>query len=203
MDSAQPPIKRRKIAIDQSPPAREVDVANFSQATVKLSPDSKKRFEDARLQAVLALSNTALQTKDWVLAMYIKIMAQLLEGAEDPTRALLFCKGYLEDMLDMETIIADFTTELKKKNRLPKKKLKKNDRRRIISYICHVNRVIFDIAQSFGGDRVFRDLFIWPTIEIRREGTIDVLRDPRIDEVLHKQGLEPDSVVWSFSDPSK
>ena len=93
VDSPPPPIKRRKIAIDQSPPAREVDVAIFSQANVNLSPDSKKRFEDARKQAVLALSNTALQAEDCVLAMYIKVMAQLFEGADDPTRPLLFCKG--------------------------------------------------------------------------------------------------------------
>lgn len=199
-----PPIKRRKIAIDHSPPAREVDIANFCQANVKLSPDSKKRFKDARKQAVLALSNTALETKDSVLAMYIKVMAQLLEEADDPTRALLFCKGYLEDMHGMKTIIANVATEFRK---TPKKQLKKVDRRRIISYVSHVNRVIFDIAQSFGGDRVFRDLFIWPTIEIQSEGNgkqeIDVLRDPRIDKVLHKQGLEPISVVWSFGDQSE
>lgn len=181
-------------------------MANFSQATVRLSPDSKKRFENARTQAALALSNTALETKDCVLAMYIKVMAQLFEGADDPTRALLFCKGYLEDMHDMKTIIADFTTEFKN-TRTPKKELKKVDRRRIISYVCHVNRVIFDIAQSFGGDRVFQDLFIWPTIEVESERNakqeIDVLRDGRIDKALHEQGFEPVSVVWSFGDQSE
>lgn len=202
VDSPPPPIKKRKIAINQSPPAREQDLANFSQANVKLHPDSKKRFEDARRQAVLALGNTALQTEDCVLAMYIKVMAQLFEGADDPTRALLFCKGYLEDMHGMETIIADFTTEF---TRTPKKQLKKVDRRRIISYVCHVNRVIFDIAQSFGGDRVFRDLFIWPTIQIEGNAKqeIDVLRDPRIDKVFDEQGLKPLSVVWSFGDQSE
>ena len=203
VDSQPLPIKRRKIAID-SPPAREEDIANFSQATVNLSPDSKKRFKDARKHAVLALSNTALQTKHSVLAMYVKVMAQLLEGADDPTRALLFCKRYLEDMHNMKTIIANFETEVKN---TPTKRLRKVDRRRIISYVCHMNRVIFDIAQSFGGDRVFRDLFIWPTIEIQSKGNrqeeIDVLRDPRIDEVLHEGGLEPISVVWSFGDQSE
>ena len=153
---------------------------------------------------MLALSNTALQTEHSVLAMYVKVMAQLLEGADDPTRALLFCKRYLEDMHDMKTIIANFETEVK--NTLTKR-LRKVDRRRIISYVCHVNRVVFDIAQLFGGDRVFRDLFIWPTIEIQSKGNgkeeIDVLRDPRIDEVLHGEGLEPITVVWSFGDQSE
>lgn len=196
MDSPRP-IKRRKIVIDNSPAAKE-DVAIFAQANVMLSPDSKERFKDARREAVLALSNTALETKDRVLAMYIKVMAQLLEGADDPTRALLFCKGYIEDMHGMETIKADFETEFKN---TPKKLFTQatETSRNIISYVYDVNRVIFDIAQSFGGDRVFRDLFIWPTIEIEIENKkeeIDVLRDPRLDRVLG----EKSSVVWSFDD---
>lgn len=203
VDSPAPSIKRRKI--DHSSPAREVDVAYFFQANVKLSPDSKKRFKDARKQAVLALSNTALKTKDSILAMYIKVMAQLLEGAGDPTRALLFCKGYLEEMHGMKTIIANFKSEFKKGGI---KRLRSCCKRRnIIRSVCHVNRVVFDIAQSVGGDKVFRELFIWPTIKIKSERRgkeeIDVLRDPRIDEVLREQGLEPSSVIWSFGDQSE
>jgi len=197
MDSPRP-IKRRKIVIDNRPAARE-DVAIFAQANVKLSPDSKERFKDARREAVLALSNTALETKDSVLAMYIKVMAQLLEGADDPTKALLFCKGYIEDMHGMKTIKANFKTEFKE---ISKKNLKRPNetRRNIISYVYHVNRVVFDIAQSFGGDRVFRDLFIWPTIEIEikdKKEEIDILRDSRLDRVL---GAEKSSVVCSFGD---
>lgn len=195
MDSPRP-IKRRKIVIDNRPAARE-DVAIFAQANVKLSPDSKERFKDARREAVLALSNTALKAKNSVLAMYVKVMVQLLEGADDPTRALLFCKGYIEDMHGMETIKANFQTEFEKTG--PRKRLKKETRRNIISYVYLVNRVVFDIAQSFGGDRVFRDLFIWPAIEIEinknKKEEIDVLRDPRLDGFLGEKMIP---VVWSF-----
>ncbi|XP_020608351.1 uncharacterized protein LOC110046978, partial [Orbicella faveolata] len=204
VDSPEPPPKRRKI--DHSPSERKDDVAKFSQANaVKLSSHSKERFKKAREHAMLAKSDPTLKPEDKILATYITIMAQLLESSDDPERALHSCKWHLEQMHRVEPIIANFKTEFQGEG--IGKRLSDVERRQVIWLVCLVNRLVFDIAQSLGGDRVFRDLFIWPTIEIqskkRGKEEIDVLRDSRLDKVVHKQGLEPISVVWSFGDQSE
>jgi len=198
VDSSEPP--RKKMKVYQSPPAGKFDVADFPEASkVTLSPDAKENFKDARKNAVSAMNNTALKTMYRILATYIRVMAQLLEKADDPERALLLCRENLKTLHSMETIRANFKTELT--GNFAERKLKVVDRRKVIRLVYHVNRFVFDIAQMVGGSRVFQDLFIWPTIEIksRRNGKeeIDVLRDSRVGRILLEK-MSP--VVWSFGD---
>ena len=130
--------------------------------------------------------NTALkyrcEVKDRSLATYIMTMAQLIEGVDDPERALLFCKGNLEEMHRTKTIIANFNTEVIK--RRIKYLLKRCKRREIIWLVCHVNRLVFDVTLLVGREMVFRELFVWPTTEIQSERNgkeeIDVLCDFQI-----------------------
>jgi len=75
----------------------------------------------------------------------------------------------------------------------------KDERRKIISSVCHVNRVIYDVSLT-----VRKDVSFWisPVVDIGEE-KVDPLRDRRVAEVMRKQDMEhccvePWSHVWSF-----
>ena len=71
----------------------------------------------------------------------------------------------------------------------------KDERAKIISSVCHVNRVIFDVTQAVGKEEPF---WMWPAVDTE-EGNIDPLRDGRVVEVLRKQGMEHCFVApWLF-----
>lgn len=64
-----------------------------------------------------------------------------------------------------------------------------------------MNRVVFDIAQLVGGERVFQELFLWPCIEIRKENereVVDPLRDQRLRKSLQSVNKEDCCVIQSF-----
>ena len=78
-----------------------------------------------------------------------------------------------------------------------KARFNKDGRGKIISSVCHVNRVIFDVTQAIGKEVPF---WMWPTVDTE-EGNIDPLRDERVVEVLRKQGMEHcfvEIAPWSF-----
>jgi len=74
----------------------------------------------------------------------------------------------------------------------------KEGRGKIISSVCHVNRVIFDVTQTVGKEEP--TLCMWPTVDTE-ERNIDPLRDERVLEVLGKQGMEyclVEIATWLF-----
>lgn len=176
------------------------DVESFYEGNVKLSPTTKERFVNARLRAGDALGNQKLEIMDSILAYYVKVMATLLEDADaDPSRALLLCKDYLEKLNSMEAVSENFAIEIRS-SPFKKSAHGNSDRRNIIWSVCHVNRVVFDIAQLVGGERVFRELFIWPCIKIGRNEReeVDPLRDQRLIKPLHSEGKKDCYVIRSF-----
>ena len=69
----------------------------------------------------------------------------------------------------------------------------KDERRRIISTVCQVNRAIYNATQAVG-----RDALIWPFVDIG-EDKVDPLRDGRISKVLQNVNMEHCCVTpWSF-----
>ena len=73
----------------------------------------------------------------------------------------------------------------------------KDERKKIISDVCHVNRVIFDVSETVG-----QVVHVWtsPTVDIG-EDKVDPLRDERVAKVLRKQGMEHCCVTpWSFGE---
>lgn len=187
-----------------------VELETYFKGNFKLSSTTKERFANARIRAGDALGNQNLETMDKILAYYLKVMATLLEDVNtaDPSRALLLCKDYLKQLNSMKAISDIFNTEISGlpqwKERLMPGTPGKTQRLNIIWSVCHVNRVVFDIAQLFGGERVFRETFIWPCIEIRGNEwkEVDPLRDQRLIEVLRSAGKEDSkedcSVIQSF-----
>lgn len=122
-------------------------------------------------------------------------MAQLLE-TEDPNRGIMFCVDYLQNLHSRQDVAQIFEDECYGS---PFKRSRKG--RDIVWSVFHLNRVVFDVVQLVGGDEVFRELFIWPVINIgkNRSNEIDPLRHSRVHEVLRKEHEPEDcSVVWSF-----
>ena len=154
-------------------------------ATRKLSA-AKERFKDARREATRAFKNEGLKTSDRILAMKYRVMATILETVDNPADALAPCRVCVEELNSLLAVQNNFDVQLKTGIQAVKSLLGKEERREIISSVCHVNRVIYDFTRTFGGDARF---WIWPTVETRGN-KINPLYDARVTNVLVQQGME-------------
>ena len=162
-------------------------------ATRALS-DAKDRFKDARRKATEAFSNEALTTADRILAMQYRVMATLLEKVDNPGEALAACRLCLEELHSMPVVQKSFSVQLKQGFR---SFFNKVERRDIISSVCRINRVIFDIRR-LAGPREGEEFSIWPCIDIGGE-KVDPVCDQRLVGSSHKLGIEHFCVSpWSF-----
>ena len=163
-------------------------------ATRKLST-AKKRFEDARREATKAFKNEGLKTSDRVLAMKYRVMATILETVDNPADAVGPCGVCVKELNSLPAVQNNFHVQLKTGIQAVRSLLSKEERREIISSVCHVNRVIYDVTRTFGGDT---HLWIWPTVDTG-DNRINPLYDARLTKVLLHQGMEHCCVTpWSF-----
>lgn len=153
--------------------------------------DAKKRFDGARWKATEAFNNEALTPSDRLLAMAVRLMATILEKAENPANALAACRSGLEELHLIPFVRMNFSVELSKG---VKSKLKTEERRQIISSVCQINRIIYNVAQMVGEKE---GLFHWPCVEFGNE-KVDPLRDSRVANMLRKVDMGDCSVAWSF-----
>ena len=165
--------------------------------------DSNDCFKNAREQASLAFHNTDLSPEKGILAVYIRIMARLLEKADDPARALISCKQYIEEMHALEEIKSNFCLKLhgspitKQLRRVVSTEHRLRD---IISSVYQVNRIVFGITQMIG---VSTHFFVWPTVICKcGSAEVDPLRDLRFSETLRKEDVNMD-VLWTFDEKDK
>jgi len=164
--------------------------------------DSAKRLFNEARQLTNNAVNANLKTADRIVAMKFLVNSTLL-GADDTTEALTLCKGFLEKVHSWEDVKSDFETEVTKSFR--RKDLRRRERRKIISSVCELNRIVFDVVQMAGGEEHRQKFFVWPCIEIKTgqvKEKIDPLRDSRLREALREESKdnehEDSSVVWSF-----
>ena len=156
---------------------------------------AKKRFEDSRRKATEAFKNEALETSDRILAMQYRVMATILETVDNPEHAIAPCRVCLKELNSLPAVQKNFDVQLKKSLQAAISLFGKDERRKIISSVCHVNRFIYDVTQTVGKDLSF---WMWPAIDIG-EDKVDPLRDERVAKVLCKQGMEHCLVTpWSF-----
>ena len=162
-------------------------------ATRKLS-SAKERFKDARRKATEAFANEALEISDRILAMQYRVMATILETVDNPADAVAPCKVCIEELHSLSAVQNSFNVQLKKGIQAVRGLFSKEERREIISSVCHVNRVIFDITLAVGKGL---SVSIFPVIDTGKE-KVEVLCDERVTKVLRKQGMEHCCVPWSF-----
>ena len=151
-------------------------------ATRKLST-AKKRFEDARREATRAFKNEGLKTSDRILAMKYRVMATILETVDNPADAVAPCGVCVKELNSLSAVQNSFDVQLKTGIQKVRGLFGKEERREIIWNVCHVNRVIFDIALALGR------LNFSPSVDIG-ENRVIPLCDVRIKDVLLKHGKE-------------
>ena len=177
---------------NELPFTRELRKMNLNSLNeIEAILDAKKRFDDARRRATDAFNNAVLTPLDRILAMGVRLMATLLEKVDNPVSALDACISGLNELHSMPFVTENFSVELQKGI---KSRLSKDERRQIISFVCQVNRTIYDFASLVSTKEV---LSFWPCVEIANE-RVDPLRDSRMANMLRKLDMGDFSLAWSF-----
>ena len=174
---------------------RKLEIADLDESALEALSKAKKRFEDSRRKATEAFANEALEAADRILAMQYRVMATVLETIDNPEHAIEPCRVCLEELNSLSAVQKSFNVQLKKGIQALRGLVGKDERRKIISSVCHVNRVIYDVTHTVGKGV---HLWVWPAIDIG-EDKVDPLRDGRLANVLREQGMEHCYVTpWSF-----
>ena len=172
----------------------KLELTDLDKSAMEALSKAKKRFEDSRKEATRAFKNEALATSDRILAMQYRVMATILETVDNPEHAIAPCRVCLKELNSLSPVQKNFNVQLKKGLQAAMSLVGKEERRKIICSVCHVNRFIYDVLQIVGKDVYF---WIWPAVDIG-EDKVDPLRDSRVAKVLRKQDMEHCYVPWSF-----
>ena len=167
--------------------AEDLEALNAASLDEEALADAKKRFEDAPREATKAFNNESLSPSDRILAMSVRLMMTILEKVENPARALAACRSGLEELHLMPFVRENFNVEITKG---VKSKFKTDERRQIISSVCQINRIIYDVSLVVDEKE---SLLLWPCVEIGNEKV-----DP-----LRKLDISNCSVTWSFGQEGK
>ena len=171
---------------------RKLELSSLDESAARKLGSAKKRFAEARLEAIKAFSNEALKLPDRLLAMQYRLMATILETVDNPTDALAACRVCLDELHQVPAVKEYFKVELEEGLRL-RARFNKDERRQIIFSVCHANRVIYDVMNMLGSVK----RWTLPYVETGKE-KVDPLRDERVVKALKKQGNEHCCLLWSF-----
>ena len=201
-ESARPSSEHRAITADATAcveqfdiakEMRKLDISALDESAMRKLGRAKKRFEEARLEAIKAFSNEALELPDRLLAMQYRLMATILETVDNPTDALAACRVCLDELHQVPAVKEYFKVELEEGLRL-RARFNKDERRQIIFSVCHANRVIYDVMSMLGSGK----MWTLPDVETGKE-KVDPLRNESVVKILTKQGNEHCCVTpWSF-----
>ena len=174
---------------------RRLEITGLDESATRKLSTAKERFKDARRKATEAFQNEGLKTSDRILAMKYRVMATILETVDNPADALAPCRVCVKELNSLPAVQNNFDVQLKTGIQAVRRWFSQEERREIISAVCHVNRVIYDVTRTFGGDTRF---WIWPTVDTG-DNKINPLYDARVTEVLVQHGMEHCCVTpWSF-----
>ena len=168
--------------------------------------NAKKRFERAREMATIAFSNEALSTSDRIVAMQYRVMATVLETIDHPADAVAPCKVCIEELNGLPVVQRSFQEQLRTGIMAVKSLFNKEERRKVISGVCLVNRVAYDVTQTvhvkepFTNEPFAKELLPpFPMVDTGKE-KVDLLRDHRVTKILCKQGMGNCSVLRTLGD---
>ena len=181
---------------------------DFNETMKNLFFQAEKRFKRARNKATIASLNEALKIFDRITAIRYRVMATVLESVVETvgtagdmspsslktalTNALPECEECLQKLHSFPAVQDNFKVELDKAVLNVRGRYGKDERRKIISTVCQINRAIYNATRAVG-----RDALVWPFVDTG-EDKVDPLRDGRISKVLHKVKMEHCSLLWSF-----
>ena len=162
---------------------RGLRVSEQDELTRRALSDAKDRFKQARQQATDAFNNVALSTSDRILAMEYRVMPTMLEKIDNPADAFAACRLCLEELHSMPPVQNSFDVHV---NKGLKSWFNKAEREEIICSVCRVNKVIFHIMQTVGGNV---NLSLWRCVDTGEE-KVDPLRDTRVTELTPDEQTE-------------
>ena len=171
---------------------RKLELSSLDESATRKLGSAKKRFAEARLEAIKGFSNEALKLPDRLLAMQYRLMATILETVDNPAEALAACSVCLDELHQVPAVKEYFKVELEEGLRL-RARFNKDERRQIIFSVCHANRVIYDVMNMLGSVK----RWTLPYVETGKE-KVDPLRNERVVKALKKQGNEHCCLLWSF-----
>ena len=174
----------------------------LTESAMRKLANAKKRFERARERATDAFSNEALSPHDRILAMQYRVMATVLETIDHPADAVTSCNVCIEELNGLPVVQQSLQEQLKTGIRAVKSLFNKEERRKVISGVCLVNRVASDVIQTVHVEKPFTNepfsKELLPPLSMIDTGKekVDLLRDRRVRKILCKQGMENCSVSW-------
>ena len=170
---------------------KNLEISNLADLQKRALLEAKKSFDEARFRAIGAFNNNALTTLDRVLAMNVRLSATILAEVENPACVLPVCRSCLEELHAMPEVEKNFLVAVTKSVR---EKLCEEERGQIISAVCQINRLVYDVTKVVGDGK---ELLLWPYIKVNDE-KIDPLRDSRVARTLLKQNMNHCSLARSF-----
>ena len=189
----------------------KIQKIDLDEATKITFYQAKERFKMAREKATEASNNEALEVFDRITAIRCRVMAAILESVVETARtagdlspktvksalenALNECDQCLQKLHCLPAVQDCFKVGLEKGLLNLRRRFGKDERRRMISTVCQVNRAIYNATQAVGGDF---HVWVWPSVDTG-EDKVDPLRDGRIPKVLRKVDMEHCCVKpWSL-----
>ena len=201
-------LEEAMTAVSVAAEMRKLEEMDLNETVKNNFFQAKKRFEMAREKATEASNNEALKIFDRITAIRCRAMATVLEsvvetvgttGDMSPSslktalkNALPECEECLQKLHSLPAVQDNFKVELDKAILNVRGRVGKDERRKIISTVCQINRAIYNATRAVG-----RDALVWPLVDTR-EDKVDPLRDGRISKVLHKVNMEHCCLLWSF-----
>ena len=165
---------------------RNLELTDLDESAARKLANAEKRFERARERATDAYSNEGLTTSDRILAMQYRVMATILETIDNPADAIAPCKVCVEELNSLPAVQKSFEVQRKTGIKSVSGLFNKEERGKIISGVCHVNRVMYDVQMVLGKGPLELE---WPTVDTGEE-KVDPLRDGTVIKALRKQGME-------------
>ena len=174
---------------------RGLNLADLDDSCKKALLDAEKKFDSANEKAAVVFHNDTLPASHRIVATALRLMATILAKIENPGSVLEVCRSNLEELHSAAIVQENFKTEFSQSLKV-KRKLHKGKRRKIISMVCHINRIIFDITLLIGETK---ELFLLPYIDIGNE-RVDPLRDARVVQMLREEDMSDLSLIRSFGE---
>ena len=173
---------------------RSLELTALDESATRKLSNAKERFKDARRKATEAFNNEGLKTSDRILAMQYRVMSTILETVDNPADAVAPCRVCVKELNCLPAVQNNFDVQLKTGIQAVRGLFSKEERRGIISGVCHVNRVVFNVTQTLG----IGGFCNWPTVDTG-EQKVDPLADRRLTSVLCEEDWVPFRVTpWSF-----
>ena len=169
---------------------KDLQISDLEESNKKTLSQARKYFTKAREEATKASGNDTLHLPERVLAMNVRLTAAILENDVDLSIVSPTCLSCLEDLHGMPEVRQNFSVALEGGT---KAKLLKEERRQIISAVCRINRLAYDVTKILGGGR----LLLLPCIKVG-DKEIDPLRDSRVAGTLSKQDMDYCCLTRSF-----